>query len=129
MSTPILHQSCVQLDGVNALYRATFGGLVSTIQYLAPKMQSLLHSATHRGFTMLHGAAQQGLIEVVQLLINEYKLDPTARTKVYGQTCRHLANSSRASGGLSNACGKSACDRCVCMNLSGNGDKFVEYWQ
>ena len=29
--------------------------------------------------------------EVLQLLINEYKLNPTARTKVCGQTCRCLA--------------------------------------
>ena len=60
---------------------------------------------------MLHGAAQQGLIEVVQLLINEYKLDPTARTKVCGQTCRCLVKSSRASGGLCHACRRCACGR------------------
>ena len=62
-------------------------------------MQSLLHSSEKLGFTMLHLAAQEGQAEVVQLLINDYKLDPIARTKVCGQTCRCFANSSRASGG------------------------------
>ena len=74
-------------------------GHVSTIQYLVPKMQSLLHSTENLGFTMLHLAAQEGQAEVVQLLINDYKLNPTARTKVCGQTCRCLVRNSRASGG------------------------------
>ena len=61
-------------------------------------MQSLLHSTGNAGFTMLHCAAQEGHAEVVQLLINEYKLNPTACTKVCGQTCRCLVRNSRASG-------------------------------
>ena len=65
---------------------AAWGGHVSSIQYLVPKMQSLLHSTDNRGFTMLHCAAKEGHAEVVQLLIDEYKLNPTARTKVCGQT-------------------------------------------
>ena len=83
---------------------AAKGGHVSTIQYLAPKMQSLLHSTDNLGFTMLHCAAAEGKAEMVQHLINDYNLNPTARTKVCGQTCRYLANSSRASGG----CGRCA---------------------
>ena len=62
-------------------------------------MQSLLHSTSNLGFTMLHMAAQEGHAEVVQLLINDYNLDPTARTKVCGQKCSCLVKSSRASGG------------------------------
>ena len=65
---------------------AAFGGHVSTIQYLAPKIQSLLHDTENLGFNMLHCAAQEGHAEVVQLLIDEYELNPTARTKVCGQT-------------------------------------------
>ena len=87
---------------------AAAGGHVSTIQYLAPKMESLLHSTENLGFTMLHIAAQEGQAEVVQLLINDYKLNPTARTKVCGQTYRCVVKSSRASSGL---CGRCACDR------------------
>ena len=49
-------------------------------------MQSLLHSTENLGFTMLHLAAKEGHAEVVQLLIDEYNLDLTARTKVCGQT-------------------------------------------
>ena len=49
-------------------------------------MESLLHDTDNLGFTMLHGAAQEGHAEVVQLLIDEYELTPTARTKVCGQT-------------------------------------------
>ena len=49
-------------------------------------MQSLLHSTDNLGFTMLHFAAKKGHAEVVQLLIDEYELNPTARTKVRGQT-------------------------------------------
>ena len=79
---------------------AAEGGHVSTIQYLVPKMESLLHSTSNLGFNMLHIAAQFGHAEVVELAINDYKLDPTVGTKVCGQTCRCLAKSSRASGGL-----------------------------
>ena len=65
---------------------AAAGGHVSTIQYLATKMESLLHSTENSGYTMLHFAAQEGHAEVVQLLINEYKLNPTAHNKVCGKT-------------------------------------------
>ncbi len=65
---------------------AAFGGHVSSIQYLAPKMQSLLHSTDNLGFTMLHLSAQEGHAEVVQLLIDDYNLKPSARTKVCGRT-------------------------------------------
>ena len=71
---------------MNALHWAADGGRLSTIQYLALKMQPLLHSTDSLGFTMLHFAARKGHAEVVQLLINDYNLDPTARTKVCGQT-------------------------------------------
>ena len=67
---------------MNALHLAAAVGHVSTIQYMAPKMESLHHSTDNDGFTMLHVAAQYGHAEVVQLAIDEYKLDPTARTKV-----------------------------------------------
>ena len=65
---------------------AAWGGHVNTIQYLAPEMQSLLHSTDNLGFNMLHFAAHGGHAEVFQLLIDEYKLNPTARSKVCGQT-------------------------------------------
>ena len=81
MCVQLLYVSLMQ-DGQNALHIAAMAGHVSTIQYLAPKMQSLLHSANHKVFTMLHLAAQEGHDEVVRLLIDEYKLNPTARTKV-----------------------------------------------
>ena len=58
------------------------GGHVSTLQYLAPKMESLLHSTDIYGDTMLHCAAEAGQAEMVQLAIDDYKLDPTAHTKV-----------------------------------------------
>ena len=90
---------------------AAVAGHVSTIQHLAQKMQPLLHNTTHKGFTMLHFAAHKGPAEVVQLLIDEYKLNPSARSKVCGQTCRCLVKSSRASGGLCNAR-----RRCACKN-------------
>ena len=63
---------------MNALHLAAEGGRVSTIQYLAPKMESLLHSATHKGFTMLHLAAKAGHAGVVRLVIDEYNLNLTA---------------------------------------------------
>ena len=70
---------------------------------MAPKMESLHHS-TDNDFTMLHFAAAKGHADVVQLAIDEYKLDPTARTKVCvaGHACSCLAMGSRASGGLCN---------------------------
>ena len=57
-------------------------------------MQSLLHNTTHTGFTTLHFAAQEGHAEMVQFLIDGYKLNHTARTKVCGQSCRYLVMSS-----------------------------------
>ena len=62
---------------------AADGGRVSTIQYLAPKMESLLHTTTtNTGSSMLHLAAKAGHAEVVQLVIDDYKLDSTASDKV-----------------------------------------------
>ena len=69
-------------DGRNALHLAAKGGHASTIRCLAPKMEALLHSTDHKGFTMLHWAAQGGHAEVVRLVLNDYKLDPTACDKV-----------------------------------------------
>ena len=54
-------------------------------------MESLIHSTENHGFTMLHCAAQFGHAEVVQLAIDDYNLDPTAHTKVCGQTCRGVS--------------------------------------
>ena len=79
---------------------AAQGGHVSTIQYLLPKMESLLHSPDKLGFTMLHTAAQFGHTEVVKIAIDDCQLDPNARTEVCVQTCKCLVKSSRASGGL-----------------------------
>ena len=67
---------------MNALHLAAEGGRVSTIQYLAPKMESLLHTTTDTGSSMLHLAAKAGHAEVVQLVIDDYKLDSTASDKV-----------------------------------------------
>ena len=72
----------VMQDGRNALHLAAKGGHVSTIRCLALKMEALLLSTDHKGFTMLHWAAQEGYAAVVQLVLKEYKLDPTACDKV-----------------------------------------------
>ena len=58
------------------------GGHVNTIRYLAPNMESLLHSSDNDGYNMIHCAAQFGHADVVKFVIEEYKLDPTARDKV-----------------------------------------------
>ena len=77
--------------GMNALHLAAKGGHMKTIHYLVPKMASLLHGTDHNGFTMLHWAAQGGQAEVVQILLEEYKLDPTARDKVSYSVCSNSA--------------------------------------
>ena len=69
-------------NGKNALHLAARGGHVSTIQYLVPRIESLLHSTDTKGYTVLHWAAQQGHTEVVRVVMVDYKLDPTARDKV-----------------------------------------------
>ena len=73
--------------GMNALHQAAQGGHIKTIQYLAPKMASLLHSTDHQGYTVLHFAAEKGHAEVVRTLIKEYDLDPTVRDKVRFSVC------------------------------------------
>ena len=45
-------------------------------------MESLLHETDKSGSNMLHFAAQGGHADVVQLVIDEYKLDSTARDVV-----------------------------------------------
>ena len=69
-------------EGSNALHLAAMGGHVSTIRYLANKMESLLHSTDHKGNTLLHLAAQKGYGNVVRLLLEEYSFDPNAHDKV-----------------------------------------------
>ena len=73
---------CIMQDGRNALHLAAKGGHVGTIRCLASKMASLLHSTDNNGFTMLHWAAQEGHAGAVQLVVKEYRLDPTACDKV-----------------------------------------------
>ena len=45
-------------------------------------MESLLHETDQDGSNMLHVAAQEGHADVVRLVIDEYKLDSTARNMV-----------------------------------------------
>ena len=58
------------------------GGHVNTIRYLAPKMESLLHSSDDYGCNMIHCAAEFGHVDVVECVIVAYHLDPTTRDKV-----------------------------------------------
>ena len=58
------------------------GGQVDVIRYLAPKIQSLLHQTDQDGNNMLHIAAQEGHADVVQLAVEEYRLDPASCDKV-----------------------------------------------
>ena len=69
-------------SGQNALHKAAWGGHVNTIRYLAPKMELLLHSTGHHEYTMIHCAAHGGHAEAVQILIDEFDLDPNARDVV-----------------------------------------------
>ena len=73
---------CIMQDGRNALHLAAKGGHVGTIRCLTPQMEALLHSTDHKGYTMLHWAAEEGHAAAVQLVLKEYKLDPTACDKV-----------------------------------------------
>ncbi len=73
---------CIMQDGRNALHLAAKGGHAGTIRCLASKMEALLNSTDHKGFTMLHWAAQEGHAGAVQLVVKEYRLDPTACDKV-----------------------------------------------
>ncbi len=45
-------------------------------------MESLLHETNKSGYNMLHFAAVRGNADVVRIVIDEYKLDSTARDKV-----------------------------------------------
>ena len=45
-------------------------------------MESLLHSPDDDGYTMAHWAAGRGHVDVVKLVVEDYKLDPAARDKV-----------------------------------------------
>ena len=71
-----------RMDGMLSTGLQTVRGCVSTIQYLAPKMESLLHNTTNTGSSMLHLTAQAGRAKVVRLVIDDYKLNFTACDKV-----------------------------------------------
>ena len=58
------------------------GGHVDVIKYLAPRMESMLHSTDDYGYNMAHWAAQEGHADVVKLVVEHYNLDPAARDKV-----------------------------------------------
>ena len=62
------------------------GGHVNTIHYLAAKMGSLLHTFDDGGRTMIHYAAQEGHVNVVRLVIDQFKLDPTTPDEVSAGT-------------------------------------------
>ena len=64
------------------MHCAAEGGHVDTIKYLAPRMESLLHSTDDHGYSMIHCGAQEGHADVVKLVVEHYKLDPAARDKV-----------------------------------------------
>ena len=68
--------------GCNAIHLAALGGHINAIRYLASKRSPLLHSTDNNEYTALHWAALNGHVEIVHCLINEFKLDPTARDKV-----------------------------------------------
>ena len=61
---------------------AAQGGRVSTIEYLAPMMDSLLQKTDNFDWTMVHHAALTGHADVVRHVIDKLDLDPTARDKV-----------------------------------------------
>ena len=58
------------------------GGHVDMIKYLAPRMESLLHSTDDCGYNMIHYGAQEGHAGVVKHVVEHYNLDPGARDKV-----------------------------------------------
>ena len=64
------------------MHLAAGGGHISTILYLAPKMESLLHSPDDDGYTMAHWAAERGHADVMKLVVEQYMLDPAARDVV-----------------------------------------------
>ena len=61
---------------------AAEGGHVNTIEYLAPKMDSLLHETDVSGSTMVHHAALKGHVDVVQFVIDKLHLNANACNKV-----------------------------------------------
>ena len=60
-------------------------------------MESLLHSTDNDGQTMVHLAAIEGYADVLRLIIDNFKLNPTARCKV----CVELSACSLMSSRLS----------------------------
>ena len=52
------------------------------IKYLAPRIESMLHSTDVHGYNMVHWAAKEGHADVVKLVVEHYKLDSAARDKV-----------------------------------------------
>ena len=68
--------------GRNALHIAAWRGHGHTIRHLEPKMPSLIDSTDNDGFNMLHLAAMEGHVEVVELVIDQFKFSPEDHVKV-----------------------------------------------
>ena len=50
--------------------------------YLIPKCPDLLYVSNKNGMTCLHGAAENGHLEMVKYLVEQHKFDLTALDKV-----------------------------------------------
>ena len=50
--------------------------------YLIPKCPDLLYVSNKNGMTCLHGAAENGHLEMVKFLVEQHKFDLTALDKV-----------------------------------------------
>ena len=68
--------------GWNALHLCIKGGHPAVAQYLAPKMGAHLYDIDDEGDTVLHMAAQEGRLFIVEYLVQSCGFDVTVRDKV-----------------------------------------------
>ena len=66
------------------MHKAVQGGHLEVIKLLSQTFPTKVHERDSCGYTMLHGAAQMGHCEVARYFIEEVKMDPQDKTKVWG---------------------------------------------
>ena len=79
-------------------------GHLEVIKFLSPMFGARIHEKDSGGYTVLHWTAQGGHCEVARYLIEELKIDPQDRDKVWG---------ARGGGGVSKMQ-----DVCMCASCS-----------
>jgi hypothetical protein len=79
-------------------------GHVDVVRLLLQQSKGLLEEPSCNGWTPLHLATQSGKVEVLRVLLDEYKVNIMAKTWDTGESALHLADNSQIAKFLVESC-------------------------